>query len=111
MNSMSHFLNIDDIVILRNPKLDGKAIAERIILTLRQMGKEYDFNFDVETTDKLVCSELVYTVYTGIEWPTKKTLGRFTVSPDNIVLVQDNPLELISQLMGDEIAKSPLNPR
>ncbi|HEC83623.1 MAG TPA: Poxvirus G6 [Thioploca sp.] len=130
MNSMSHFLNIDDIVILRNPKLDGKAIAERIILTLRQMGKEYDFNFDVETTDKLVCSELVYTVYTGIEWPTKKTLGRFTVSPDNIVskalndgplklvaffhageLVEDNPLELISQLMGDEIAKSPLNPR
>jgi uncharacterized protein YycO len=118
MSALQQFLNIDDLAILRNTKLDKKELAERIILTLRQIGKEYDFNFDVETTDKIVCSELIYVVYTGISWPTEKTLGRFTISPDNVGLkaldgdpltlialfhdgksVTHKPLELMSQLM------------
>jgi len=118
MNSLQHFLNIDDFAILRRPDLDKAAVAERIILALRQVGKEYDFNFDVETTDRIVCSELIYVVYTGIKWPTEKTLGRFTISPDNVAskalnngplqlimlfhdseLVTNNPLQLMNQLI------------
>ena len=121
MSSLPHFLNIDDLVILRNTKLDKKALAERIILALRQVGKAYDFNFDVETTDKIVCSELIYVVYIGIQWPTDKTLGRFTISPDNVAskalkgeplklisffhdgqLVAHHPLELMSQLLEEQ---------
>ena len=119
MSSLSDFLNIDDLAILRNTHLNREEVAERIILALRQVGKEYDFNFDVETTDKIVCSELVYVVYTGIKWPTEKTLGRFTISPDNVASkaldggplklitffhdgqrVEQQPLQLMSQLMG-----------
>jgi uncharacterized protein YycO len=98
LNSLQHFINIDDLAILRHTNQNGKTRAERIILTLRQVGKEYDFNFDVETTDKIVCSELIYIVYTGINWPTKKTLGRFTISPDNVAskALNSGPLKLIS---------------
>jgi hypothetical protein len=98
MNSLHHFLNIDDLAILRNRKLDQKSLAKRIILALRQVGKEYDFNFDVETTDRIVCSELIYVVYTDIKWPTEKTLGRFTISPDNVAVkaLDNGPLKLIT---------------
>jgi hypothetical protein len=65
---------------------------------LKQVGKDYDFNFDVETTDKIVCSELVYTVYTDIPWPTEKALGRYTISPDNVAkkALSDGSLNLVS---------------
>jgi hypothetical protein len=36
------------------------------------LGKEYDFNFNVETDEDVVCSELAYTVFKNIDWPTKK---------------------------------------
>jgi len=98
LNSLRHFLNIDDIAIVRCPQLDKKILAERIILSLRQVGKEYDFNFDVETTDKIVCSELIYTVYIEIDWPTDKSLGRYTISPDNVAekTFDNGPLELVT---------------
>ncbi|MBE9562410.1 MAG: hypothetical protein IMF12_06070 [Proteobacteria bacterium] len=98
MNSLHKFLNVDDLAILRNSRLNDMELADRIILALRQVGKEYDFNFNVETTDKIVCSELIYVVYTGIKWPTKKALGRFTISPDNVAskVLNNGPLELIS---------------
>ncbi len=99
ISPLSHFLNIDDLAILRNSKLDNRTVlADRILLALRQVGKEYDFNFDVETTDKIVCSELIYVVYTSITWPTDKTLGRFTISPDNVAskALEGGPLKLIA---------------
>jgi len=96
-------------------------MRDTIILTLRQIGKEYDFNFDVETTDKIVCSQLVYLAYDKIEWPTKSVVGRYTISPDNIAikalnngpfelvlfyhdgkLVEGNKLELMEELMKQE---------
>ena len=49
-----------------------------------QIGKDYDFNFDVETLDKIVCSELIYLVFGNVVWPTKYQLMRNTISPDNV---------------------------
>ena len=96
LNSLEHFSNVDDLAILRK-ELTREQLKERIILTLRQIGKAYDFNFDVETTDKIVCSELVYTVFVDMEWPTQKSLGRRTISPDHIAqkTIGDGPLETI----------------
>jgi len=122
LSSLSHFLNIDDLGVLRSRKpLTDDEMRDTIILTLRQIGKEYDFNFDVETTDKIVCSQLVYLAYDKIEWPTKSVVGRYTISPDNIAikalnngpfelvlfyhdgkLVEGNKLELMEELMKQE---------
>jgi uncharacterized protein YycO len=82
LNPLARFLDIDDLCVLR--PVDGSRTREHLQLALRQLGKAYDFNFDVETTDRIVCSELVYTAYTGIDWPTSTMLGRHTISPDQV---------------------------
>jgi hypothetical protein len=97
LNTLRHFLDIDDFAVIRNPKLNAKLMANHIILALRQVGKGYDFNFNVETTDKIVCSELIYTVYIEINWPTEETFGRHTISPDHVALMAlgESPLKIV----------------
>ncbi|MFT6866295.1 MAG: hypothetical protein ACJA08_001126 [Cyclobacteriaceae bacterium] len=100
LSTLEHFMNIDDFAILR-PIFDEGAkdtlTKEALIMAFRQLGKKYDFNFDVNTTDKIVCSELAYVSFPSIDWPTEKTLGRHSISPDNVAKLAWNnlPLELI----------------
>ena len=100
LSSLEEFMNIDDIAILRPVFSDNVTEKEKesLLLTFRQIGKEYDFNFDVNTTEKIVCSELAYVCFPQIDWPTEKTAGRHTISPDNVANLCWNgtPLELIS---------------
>jgi hypothetical protein len=86
MNPLEHFLNVDDVCVLRDAALleDPARRADCILRALRQVGKSYDFNFDVETTDRIVCSEICYVVFVDIEWPTERALGRATISPDHV---------------------------
>lgn len=86
MNTLAHFLNVDDMAALRHASISDERRAEVIIQTLRQVGKAYDFNFDVESTDRIVCSELLYHAYGDIRWPTERRLGRATISPDNVAV-------------------------
>ena len=86
LNTVEHFMNIDDLAILRDHTEATEAKADRIILTLRQLGKEYDFNFDIETSDKIVCSELIYATAILIDWETEELLGSHTISPDNVAV-------------------------
>jgi hypothetical protein len=99
LNTLKEFLNVDDLAVLRPVYLDEKEISETLIRAFRQVGKAYDFNFDVETTDKIVCSELPYHVYPGIDWQTDQQLGRFTISPDDVAseaLRDSAPLKLVA---------------
>jgi len=98
LSTLQYFLNIDDLGVIRSSKpLTDSEMRETIILALRQIGKAYDFNFDVETTDKIVCSQLVYLSYNKINWPTESVVGRYTISPDNIAIkaLHNGPFELI----------------
>jgi hypothetical protein len=86
INTLNHFLNIDDLAVLRHSHLSDAQRREYLIYAFEQLGKSYDFNFDVETDSKIVCSELAYVVYRDpeLKWPTDKTLGRYTISPDHV---------------------------
>ncbi len=84
MNSLEHFMNVDDLAVLRHRTLDREKRRQVILEALRQVGKAYDFNFDTQSADSIVCSELVYHAYGDVQWPTDRTLGRVVVSPDNI---------------------------
>ncbi|MEJ2452935.1 MAG: YiiX/YebB-like N1pC/P60 family cysteine hydrolase [Candidatus Thiodiazotropha sp.] len=84
MNSLEHFMNVDDLAVLHHPNLDPQARRRVILQTLRQVGKAYDFNFDAQSANRIVCSELVYHAYGDVHWPTERKLGRVVVSPDNI---------------------------
>jgi hypothetical protein len=100
LSSLEDFMNIDDFAILRPIFSEEKDYAlrkEALLMAFRQLGKEYDFNFDVNTTDKIVCSELAYVSFPSMDWPTEKTLGRHNISPDNVAKLAWNnlPLELV----------------
>lgn len=83
MNTLEHFLDVDDFLVVRSTN-KGLTPAEHILRALEQVGKPYDFNFDVETERAIVCSELVYTVFNDLEWPLDQSMGRYTISPDHV---------------------------
>lgn len=91
MNTLAHFMNVDDLVVLRDPHLTERRMREILIRGLRQVGKRYDFNFDVDTADRIACAELIYLAYAHIPWKADRTLGRFTLSPDRIAELAANP--------------------
>jgi len=113
LNSLKKFMNVDDLAVLRKKNFDTEARAEAIIRTLRQIGKSYDFNFDIETNDKIVCSELIYVSFTDTEWPTKSTLGRHTISPTNIAEKAGNelPFKVVSLFLNGKQVNEEINSR
>ena len=97
-NTLQDFMNIDDIAILRPKYLSTEIRIEAVNLALGNLGKKYDFNFDVNTTETIVCSELIYIVYPQIDFVTKRVLGSFAITPDDIAVQAGNdndPLALI----------------
>jgi hypothetical protein len=97
LNSLAHFLNVDDVAVLRPRTLTQQEKAQAILQALRQLGKAYDFNFDVETRDRVGCAELVYHAYGHIDWPTHRQLGRKVIIPDDVAVraLDDGPLEVV----------------
>ena len=80
-----YMLPCDVIAVLRAKPEVIENPGEVICKAMRHVGQVYDFGFDVNTYDTIVCSELIYQAYpSNIPWPTKKILGRPTFSPDNI---------------------------
>jgi len=111
MNSLEHFLNIDSIGILRKQDLSREARAATVLQALRQVGKPYDFNFDVESKGRVYCSKLVYLSYSGIDWPTRKSLGRTTFTPDDVAVkaAKDGPLQLVTFYHdGQRVSDAPI---
>jgi uncharacterized protein YycO len=96
LNTLAHFMNVDDLAALRRAG-SPRDSAAAILQALRQIGKNYDFNFNAETTDRIFCSKLVYLSHGDIDWPTSRILGRFTVSPDDIArrALDGGPLSIV----------------
>lgn len=113
LSTLDHFMNVDDLAVLRPVFDEGSSdelTKQALVLAFRQIGKEYDFNFDVNTTDKIVCSELAYVSFPSVDWPTIKTLGRHSISPDHVAELAwtDIPLKLVmfyhdGELVDDDV--------
>jgi uncharacterized protein YycO len=85
LNPVEHFLDIDDLLILRpNSDISAAQIKEAIELGMTHVGQAYDFNFDNDTNDKIVCSELALSTYTSVHFRQDRTLGRWTINPDDV---------------------------
>jgi hypothetical protein len=85
LNSLDHFSDIDDFALLRlRVELSDKDLANHILRALSHVGKKYDFNFDVESGDTIVCSELHYRTFIDIHFNTTSYLGRSTISVDQV---------------------------
>jgi len=99
LNTLSAFMNIDDIAVLRQKNITPDQQVNVVSIALDNLGKQYDFNFDVNTTETIVCSELVYMAYPDIDFVTKRVLNSYTISPDDIAQQAGQgtkyPLELV----------------
>ena len=84
-NSLTHSMHADYVAVLR-PRLSDKQIGEAIVRAFRHVGKPYDFEFDFFTSDKLVCTELIYRSYEGmLHFPLKRVMGRDTLPAIELV--------------------------
>lgn len=83
-NNVEHFLDIDDMAVIRIKEMSKDEIRKNILVAASQYGKKYDFNFDVETQDQLVCSELISMSFLNIPFKNESVLGRWTINPDHI---------------------------
>lgn len=115
INTLRHFMDIDDLVFLRpktceddkrvndevgNPICLTKAMKKRYLIeAFKQIGKDYDFNFDVNTRDRIVCSELVYRTFLDTNFETEKTMGRHTIISDQIIPHADDENDLMYPIL------------
>jgi hypothetical protein len=87
VHTLEYALRADDLMVLR-PNLEDGAIKDALLEAFSHVGKPYDFEFDFNVSTRIVCSELVYRSMHGrgpISFRLTKRLGRFTLSPDDIV--------------------------
>ena len=80
-------LACDSVVLLR-PLLPPAVIATALARVLEHEGKSYDFDFDFGRSDRLVCTEVIYRAYDGVEGtriPLTRRAGRPTFSGLDLV--------------------------
>ena len=110
INTLQHFLNIDDLGVIRFQGQSNEQKKAYLLNAFRQIGKNYDFSFDVESTEEIVCSELVYVSYDDLIWDTSKSLGRYTISPDQVArkLVDDDRFEPVLMYLNGKAVEGDL---
>ncbi len=83
-NTLGHFLDVDSYAVIRKRDMGEEELRAVLVRAALQYGKLYDFGFDVETQDRLVCSELMYMTYVSVPYRLERTLGRMTINPDAV---------------------------
>lgn len=87
INTFDHFLNIDDLLVVRSvAPMTPEETRAGVLRAFAQLGKSYDFNFNVESDREIVCSELAFVVFPAIPWPTSRVLGRYSITPDQVAV-------------------------
>ena len=112
--SIEHSVGEADAVAVFRPVLSDADRRECIARAFSHLGKPYDFEFDFFSTDKLVCTELIYRAYDGkIDFSLVEVMGTTTMPAMNVIRKFENErgaanaqLEFISFIDGDEEAGS-----
>jgi hypothetical protein len=80
-------LTVDTFVILR-PNLTPQSMSNAIERALLHEGKQYNFDFNFFNSDRIVCTELIYRAYDGLEaleFPLRERAGRKTLSAEDLL--------------------------
>lgn len=115
--SLEESAHADYIGVMR-PRLAKKDKLDSVLRAFGNFGKPYDYNFDFETRDELVCSELVYDAYQpmggkkGVTFELKTTSGKKIISPTDMVKKfseergrEDRELDFVYFIDGNEELK------
>lgn len=76
-----NFMRTDELLILRAPQ---EHVERALALAKSVVGKEYDFIFDFNNSNRFSCSELIYFCYPKLIKPRKK-FGKTIVVADDIL--------------------------
>jgi 1-acyl-sn-glycerol-3-phosphate acyltransferase len=110
MTTLEHCIGVADAAAVLRPRVGEEQMREAIARAFGHLGKAYDFDFDFFSSDKLVCTELVYRCYDGaVQFPLVDVMGRRTLPPTELVrkFVTERgqaraQLECVCFLDGDE---------
>ncbi len=102
-------LAVDNFLVIR-PNLSPALVAKAIERVCLHEGKLYNFDFDFFSSDRLVCSEVIYRAYDGlgdIKFPLFERAGRHTLSPEDIVeyALTSNALDIVG-IYGVDISRT-----
>jgi len=114
-SSLEHSIGGADSAAVLRPKVSEEEKNEAIARAFSFAGRPYDFEFDFETTDMLVCTEVVFRTYGGnsgsIRFPLQEIMGRQTMPAINLVRKFDREygteaaqFEFVAFIDGDEQA-------
>ena len=87
LRPLSETLAVDALVVLR-PRLRPASIARAVERAVAHEGKMYNFDFDFFSSDRLVCTEVIYRAYDGLEdlrFPLQERAGRKTLSAEDLL--------------------------
>jgi hypothetical protein len=87
LRPLSSTLSVDYFVVLR-PQVSVETIRRAIERGVVHEGKMYNFDFDFFSSDRLVCTEVVYRSYDGldgIQFPLTERAGRKTLSAEDLL--------------------------
>lgn len=110
ITTLEHCVGVADSAAVLRPLIAPDRLPQVIAQAFSHLGKPYDFEFDFFSTDKLVCTELVYrTCGMEIDFPLQEVLGRRTLPPTEIARLfatqragGDAKLKFITFLDGEE---------
>ena len=77
-----------DHVVAFRPNISRPMLESALQEAFAHLGKPYDFEFDFNVTNRIVCTELVYRSFHKkgpIQFTLVKRLGRFTLTGNDIV--------------------------
>ena len=86
MTTLEHCIGVADAAAVLRPRVKEENVREAIARAFSHLGKNYDFDFDFFSSDKLVCTELVFRCYDGaVQFPLVEVMGRKTLPPTELV--------------------------
>ena len=87
LRNVEETLQVDAFTIIR-PTLAAEQIERALKRGRSHAGKQYDFVFDFRTTDRLVCTEVIYRTYHGIgniDFGLIQQAGRYCLSAEELL--------------------------
>ena len=80
-------LEVDAFVVLR-PPLERADLAAALRLAASHVGKPYDFLFDFRTSDRMVCTEVIYRGFHGtgpVRFSLREVGGRLCLPAEELI--------------------------
>jgi len=89
---LSETLNVDELIIIR-PNLSPTELAIGLTRVCQHEGKGYNFDFDFFSSNKLVCTEVIYRAFDGLRDDEERAIkfklieraGRLSLSAEDIL--------------------------